>query len=421
MALYDNFIASPASVNSFLSRVPSATGLENQLAMLRESGTPIDYAAILASKQREQQILEELENKRQEGLVRTAYEQTYTDRIQESLGNEELDLANSLRAQATAAAKAGVKQEKIDPIIKRAEQFQKMGETRLKTETDTRQSKQDQATEILFGVNSQRDLDAAAVKLADLGLVLPENLRQFNQQTKEALMQEATKSKKGMELREKQLKIEKEMRAVKEAEKEEMLSREASEATQASKASSASQLVTILDEAIDRVSTPAGQTLATGFVGGATSYIWGTPGYNLQELLVPVVSNEAFTQMQALKDASDTGATGLGPIAIKEFEALQKTRASLSVGQDPKQLKNNLTKIKNSYTKILGNMLDEGKEDILQKYGLLDEALAVTGRELSKKRKNKLEDSVVILGKVYNRPEDFTDDEWEQYKSEVGY
>jgi hypothetical protein len=49
--------------------------------------------------------------------------------------------------------------------------------------------------------------------------------------------------------------------------------------------------------------------------------------------------------MNALKAASPTGATGLGPIAVKEFEALANSLAAIDQGQSPKQLERELSVI----------------------------------------------------------------------------
>lgn len=362
-----------------------------------------------------------LYNETFEDTMRRAYEQTHLDRIKESLGNEELDTAMTLQRQAAAALKAGAKEEQVAPVLRRAEQLQKIGENRLKLETSSKETRQQQASELLLGVNSQEDLDVAASRLADLGIVLPENYRTFNTQTKEALTNEAIKSKKGMELREQQLKLEKSANEMKKKQQEELLAQQAVEKSVAGSAERASTMITTIEDALTQISEPSvARAFRTGPLAYLTGSFGGLPAYNYKQLLEPLTSNEAFKQMQKMKDESATGATGLGPVQIKEFEALQRTLASLDTYQEEDQVRKNLNKIKTSYSRILTSLVDENKTDVLNKYGLLDEALTVYVNSGKTLPKGIVNNAVISGGKVYYKPANFTDEQWEAYKSDIG-
>lgn len=66
--------------------------------------------------------------------------------------------------------------------------------------------------------------------------------------------------------------------------------------------------------------------------------IAGTPGYNLDKTLLPIRSNTMIRNMQALKAASPTGATGMGSMSNAEGETLKSTDAALDIGQSKDQL-----------------------------------------------------------------------------------
>jgi hypothetical protein len=91
---------------------------------------------------------------------------------------------------------------------------------------------------------------------------------------------------------------------------------------------------------LDQVSIVSAGTAAAG-----QKAVFGTPAYNLAAKLKNIESILAFQEMQALKAASPTGATGLGPVAVKEFEALANSLAAIDQGQSPKQLERELSTI----------------------------------------------------------------------------
>lgn len=87
----------------------------------------------------------------------------------------------------------------------------------------------------------------------------------------------------------------------------------------------------------------------TGLVGKASSFVPGTDAYNLNQRLLTIKANLGFDRLQQMRDASPTGGA-LGQVAVQELQALQATIGSLELGQDKKELTNNLNKIEHHYT-----------------------------------------------------------------------
>lgn len=93
-------------------------------------------------------------------------------------------------------------------------------------------------------------------------------------------------------------------------------------------------------QALDQVSIVSAGTASAG-----QKAIPGTPAFNLAAKLKNIEAILAFQEMNALKAASPQGSTGLGPIAVKEFEALANSLAAIDQGQSPKQLERELSTI----------------------------------------------------------------------------
>ena len=87
----------------------------------------------------------------------------------------------------------------------------------------------------------------------------------------------------------------------------------------------------------------------TGLVGKGASFIPGTDAYNLNQRLLTIKANLGFDRLQQMRDASPTGGA-LGQVAVQELQALQATIGSLELGQDKKELINNLSKIEHHYS-----------------------------------------------------------------------
>lgn len=91
----------------------------------------------------------------------------------------------------------------------------------------------------------------------------------------------------------------------------------------------------------------------TGFTGSVASYLPSTDARNLYAELDTIGSGSMLQNMQALKEASPTGATGMGMLTDKEGKALRDALGSLDTWQSPEQLRRNLLNIKKVYTDML--------------------------------------------------------------------
>jgi hypothetical protein len=99
-----------------------------------------------------------------------------------------------------------------------------------------------------------------------------------------------------------------------------------------------------VDKAIGQVS------IASAGPGSVTSFIPGAPARDLRSTIQTIKANIGFSELQAMREASPTGGA-LGQVAVQELEALQSVIASLDERQSPDQLRGNLQKIKQHYTK----------------------------------------------------------------------
>jgi len=90
----------------------------------------------------------------------------------------------------------------------------------------------------------------------------------------------------------------------------------------------------------------------TGFIGGNTQKINGTPAYNLAQTIQTIKANLGFDELQKMRESSPTGGA-LGQVAVQELEALQATVGSLQVGQSQEQLQGNLADVEEHYTAFL--------------------------------------------------------------------
>ena len=83
--------------------------------------------------------------------------------------------------------------------------------------------------------------------------------------------------------------------------------------------------------------------------------VHGTPAYSLNNRVSTIKANLGFDRLQQMRDTSPTGGA-LGQVAVQELEALQRSVASLEIGQDQKELTKNLGRIKDHYTRWLGTL-----------------------------------------------------------------
>ena len=108
--------------------------------------------------------------------------------------------------------------------------------------------------------------------------------------------------------------------------------------------SHAGKVLNDVSEASKLIASPT-----TGIVGKATSFVPGTDAYNLNQRLLTIKANLGFDRLQQMREASPTGGA-LGQVAVQELQALQASIGSLELGQDKKELTNNLDKIEHHYS-----------------------------------------------------------------------
>ncbi len=103
---------------------------------------------------------------------------------------------------------------------------------------------------------------------------------------------------------------------------------------------------------------------AAGVIGQFSRGIEASQAGRLESLYSQLRSKEAFRELQRLKDASETGATGLGPIALKEFEALQQATARLSTGLPYEDQIRELEKLDTAYTNLI-DLANQYEQEVL--------------------------------------------------------
>jgi len=90
--------------------------------------------------------------------------------------------------------------------------------------------------------------------------------------------------------------------------------------------------------------------LTTGWIGGMTAPIPGSPAYNLDKDLDTLKARTAFEELAAMRAASPTGGA-LGNVTEKELALLQAAEANTDVGQGREQLTANLDRLGASITR----------------------------------------------------------------------
>lgn len=93
----------------------------------------------------------------------------------------------------------------------------------------------------------------------------------------------------------------------------------------------------------------------TGDIGGRRELYFSGAG-DLQTKLDTIKANLSFDKLQQMKEASKTGASGLGSLAVKELEALQSVVASLDRKQSEESLRDSLSKVENHYKRYIAYM-----------------------------------------------------------------
>lgn len=137
-------------------------------------------------------------------------------------------------------------------------------------------------------------------------------------------------------------------------EREKVLARGAAEAELEAPKAEERAVKTLGD--IDRVMNAVAEAeegvsfMTTGALGALTGKFAGTPAYDLRKKIVEIKANIGFTELQKMREASPTGGA-LGQVAVQELEALQATLGSLDANQSEMQLRRNLNKVYEHYSR----------------------------------------------------------------------
>tara|TARA_R110000868_G_scaffold345083_1_gene606183 strand:- start:1774 stop:3006 length:1233 start_codon:yes stop_codon:yes gene_type:complete len=89
--------------------------------------------------------------------------------------------------------------------------------------------------------------------------------------------------------------------------------------------------------------------LTSGLVGGLSKAVPGTPAYDVAKRIDTIKANIGIEQLQAMRDASKTGSSGFGQLAVKELDALQSSMGNLELAQSKGQLLKALSDVQNHY------------------------------------------------------------------------
>jgi hypothetical protein len=202
----------------------------------------------------------------------------------------------------------------------------------------------------------------------------------------------------------------------------------------ANRLASASDITETIDSALTLASPKT-----TGAAGKALSLLPGTDAFKLSSTLDTIKANIGFDKLQAMRDASPTGGA-LGQVAVQEINFLQATIAKIEQGLSDKDLKSNLTKVKESYSRLqkelfkslpktvenlkfdpnLSKLRGKERDAYITKMYQKDKEFQQLPEEEQIQVLNEIshlneKNKAVIGGKVYQRPADFTDDEWNEY------
>lgn len=121
----------------------------------------------------------------------------------------------------------------------------------------------------------------------------------------------------------------------------------------------------------------------TGFLGGLSDGVGGTPAHDLQATLQTIKGNIGFDRLQQMRDASPTGGA-LGQVSEQEMATLQAVLGNLDQSQSREQLQRNLKRLQEVYAGIMRKAsaypnADQfgfnaqgsgGDEELFKKYGV---------------------------------------------------
>ncbi len=104
----------------------------------------------------------------------------------------------------------------------------------------------------------------------------------------------------------------------------------------------------IVTKTINKI-LPQLNNLTTGPIAALTESVPGTPAYNVGKLKDTVVANIGLKELKAMKEASKTGASGMGALSEKELAVLETSLGNLKLAQDTKQVAQAMRDVRNSF------------------------------------------------------------------------
>lgn len=151
------------------------------------------------------------------------------------------------------------------------------------------------------------------------------------------------------------------------------------------------QLTSDIDSLISNVTT------ATAGPGGVIlDKFPGTSARDLQANLDSVKANIGFQALQAMREASPTGGA-LGQVSDSENKLLQSRFGALEIGQSPKQLIENLKKVRQRIVENFGITRSAFENEYGEEVGAVEEAAKAPGWDESKEK--RLQELKAKLGK----------------------
>jgi len=123
-----------------------------------------------------------------------------------------------------------------------------------------------------------------------------------------------------------------------------------------------------IDAAINQIE--GNKILTTGYIGGKTNQVPGTPAFDVQQRIAPIVANIGFDRLDQMRQESPNGGA-LGQVAVQELKYLQSVKGSLEQGQTAGQLLGNLQTIKKFYEghqqRLYDAILEDQKNNLINK------------------------------------------------------
>ena len=118
-----------------------------------------------------------------------------------------------------------------------------------------------------------------------------------------------------------------------------------------------------MDQFFDKALALASETGTTGFVGGLSQAIPGSPAYRLKQHLAPIKAAIGFEELQNMRDNSPTGGA-LGQVSEMELTLLNSALGSLDVAQSSEDVIAVINSIRSIRTRFAEMKRQAYEEDV---------------------------------------------------------